>query len=61
MTETEGAVELLNYRTNFCAFLSIKHREPVTRHVYEDVAKYGKIFDSCPLKKVCIPEYRIGN
>lgn len=50
--ESEDPVELFNYRVHFCAFLSTKHRDPMTRQIYEDIAKYGKIFDTCPLKKV---------
>ncbi|KAH8370701.1 hypothetical protein KR093_004718 [Drosophila rubida] len=37
--------------TNFCKFLKDRSAEPLTRLIYQDMLRFGKLFKECPLPK----------
>ncbi|XP_062132629.1 uncharacterized protein LOC133843205 [Drosophila sulfurigaster albostrigata] len=49
--ELGNYTNIVSRSTNFCKMLKDRSAEPLTRIIYQDMLRFGKLFKECPLPK----------
>lgn len=42
---------------NVCGFFKNPSSEPLVKIIYNELVKFGNMFDRCPIKEVCVDPY----
>lgn len=60
-TDSGNYTNLLTRSINFCKMLKDRNADPLSRMIYQDLSKHGKMFKECPIQKgtYTLEDYRV--